>query len=293
MPALLLANGSHLGDPARRTFDIDWLRPEALFGVSGMDPLTHGVLWSLSLNLAFYVGVSLLRSPDFGSGYRPPSSWTTRWDLKRPNAACLASRPRSATSRNWSSAFSGPSAQRCRLPSTLPGSDEEHSIAEITPIRKFARFVEHLLAGVLGTSSGAPGARNHAARRDMQPEDVVRLLDETSHVDPVHRELLPRRAREICPRGSASSTPTCAGPRGISVINSCSNIRTAWWPWAADRRSDPVQRKRGWVVSADVDAAVARRLAHMRAGKAHFTSGSCRTGRSWRFSAIRCRAADS
>src|SRR6267378_7369619 len=27
--------------------------------------------------------------------------------------------------------------------------------------------------------------------------------------------------------------------------------------------------KRGWVVSADVEAAVARRLAHMRAGKAH------------------------
>ena len=40
-----------------------WLRPEALLGSQGFDPITHGVLWSLSVNLLLYVLVSLRFRP--------------------------------------------------------------------------------------------------------------------------------------------------------------------------------------------------------------------------------------
>ena len=40
-----------------------WLRPEALFGLGGLDPLTHSLFWSLLANAGLYVGVSLWRSP--------------------------------------------------------------------------------------------------------------------------------------------------------------------------------------------------------------------------------------
>ena len=44
-------------------FGIGWLRPHALFGVEGMDPLLHALFWSLCLNaLAFVVG-SLVSFP--------------------------------------------------------------------------------------------------------------------------------------------------------------------------------------------------------------------------------------
>lgn len=39
------------------------LRPEALMGVSGLDPLVHSVMWSLSLNLLAFVSMSLLTFP--------------------------------------------------------------------------------------------------------------------------------------------------------------------------------------------------------------------------------------
>ena len=39
---------------------IEWLRPQALFGLDFLDPLSHGVWWSLISNLVLYVGVSLL-----------------------------------------------------------------------------------------------------------------------------------------------------------------------------------------------------------------------------------------
>lgn len=38
-------------------FGVDWLRPDALFGIYGMDPLVHGIMWSMLLNTAmFFVG---------------------------------------------------------------------------------------------------------------------------------------------------------------------------------------------------------------------------------------------
>ena len=42
---------------------IGWLRPEALFGVSGMDPLLHAMFWSLSLNTGVFLAGSLLTFP--------------------------------------------------------------------------------------------------------------------------------------------------------------------------------------------------------------------------------------
>jgi signal transduction histidine kinase len=42
---------------------IEWLRPYALFGLEGLDPLVHSVFWSLTLNVAVFVVVSLLRDP--------------------------------------------------------------------------------------------------------------------------------------------------------------------------------------------------------------------------------------
>ena len=54
LPAAILAEGP-LG--------IAWLRPQALFGIEGLDPIVHTTLWSLSLNTAAFVAVSMLSFP--------------------------------------------------------------------------------------------------------------------------------------------------------------------------------------------------------------------------------------
>ncbi len=43
---------------------LDWLRPTALFGLQGLDTLSHGVFWSLFLNVATYLLVSTLTTQD-------------------------------------------------------------------------------------------------------------------------------------------------------------------------------------------------------------------------------------
>ncbi len=44
-------------------FGIGWLRPQALFGIEGLDPTVHAVVWSLTLNTLFFVVVSLATFP--------------------------------------------------------------------------------------------------------------------------------------------------------------------------------------------------------------------------------------
>ena len=44
-------------------FGLDWLRPQALFGFEGLDPLVHAVLLSMSINTLVFVLVSLITLP--------------------------------------------------------------------------------------------------------------------------------------------------------------------------------------------------------------------------------------
>lgn len=54
MSETILANGP---------FGIGWLRPQALFGITGLDPMVHTVLWSLTLNVATFCIASLISFP--------------------------------------------------------------------------------------------------------------------------------------------------------------------------------------------------------------------------------------
>lgn len=54
MPATVIENGP---------FGWAWLKPEALFGVSGLDPLVHAVFWSMFFNIALFVAVSIASEP--------------------------------------------------------------------------------------------------------------------------------------------------------------------------------------------------------------------------------------
>ncbi|MFP7571110.1 ATP-binding protein [Marivita sp. S2033] len=44
-------------------FGLTWLKPHALFGISGIDELMHALLWSMTFNVVSFVGVSLLSFP--------------------------------------------------------------------------------------------------------------------------------------------------------------------------------------------------------------------------------------
>lgn len=64
IPALVkegLVSASVLADGL---WGIAWLRPTALLGLTGLDPTTHGIFWSLFVNLVLFVLVSLFTEQD-------------------------------------------------------------------------------------------------------------------------------------------------------------------------------------------------------------------------------------
>jgi len=54
MPEAVLENGP---------FGVGWLRPQALFGIEGLDTIVHSVMWSMLLNTAAFCAASLLSFP--------------------------------------------------------------------------------------------------------------------------------------------------------------------------------------------------------------------------------------
>ncbi|SLN57512.1 Sensor protein KdpD [Aquimixticola soesokkakensis] len=49
---------------AQGPFGITALRPQALFGLAGIDPVVHAVIWSMLVNTGLFVAVSLVSFPD-------------------------------------------------------------------------------------------------------------------------------------------------------------------------------------------------------------------------------------
>ncbi|MFN3179603.1 MAG: HD domain-containing protein, partial [Thermus sp.] len=48
---------------AEGPFGLGWLRPQALFGIAGIDPLLHAIFWSLTLNTFAFLAGSLVSFP--------------------------------------------------------------------------------------------------------------------------------------------------------------------------------------------------------------------------------------
>jgi Na+/proline symporter len=63
LPALLPALGFDRYWLDAGLLGISWLKPHALFGLTGWDALTHGVFWSLLINTALFVLISLRFRP--------------------------------------------------------------------------------------------------------------------------------------------------------------------------------------------------------------------------------------
>jgi Na+/proline symporter/signal transduction histidine kinase len=269
MPALLQASGNGADILTAGPFDIAWLKPQALFGLTGMDTLTHGVFWSLSLNLLTYIGVSLLRAPGLRERLQAAKFLEEAVGAEAPERSLPRSSATVADLRELVERFLGPDLTTIAFAqySAKAGRDKLDREAHAGP--ELARYVEHLLAGVLGTSSARLVLSTTLRGHDMQPEDVVRLLDETSHAIQFNRELLRAALENLS--------------QGVSVVDR--NLCLVAWNQRYQQMFDyppgmvmvgrPIEdlihynAQRGWLRSENIDSAVARRLAYMRAGRPH------------------------
>jgi signal transduction histidine kinase len=157
---------------------IGWLRPEALFGIEGVDPLVHAVFWSLFLNTGTLVVVSLLTSRS--ALERVQAALFT--DLFRPSAASSPSVIRgSATARDLRFV-----AER------VFGPARAHALFAGVPAVPPPQFIDRLereLAGSIGAASAHVMLSKVVSGDAISIEEVFEMAGETRQAIEYSQEL--------------------------------------------------------------------------------------------------------
>lgn len=258
------------------------LHPQALLGIGGLDPLTHGALWSVGANLTVYVLVSLrarqrlvdrVQAAAFTRGPDAPDP-----DRPRPMPPRQQAGVRVADLKTLAARFLAPEAVDLafvRFGAELGQSLRDPAQADWPLVQK----TERLLAGALGASTARIVMGSALAQADVPLEDMLRVLDETSDERRFKRHLLQSTLENIT--------------QGVSVIDKDLKL-VAWngvylelfdYPPDLIRVGTPIEdvirynAERGDIGPGDVEEQVARRLAHMRSGSPHVYERRRRDGR--------------
>ncbi|MCM2340030.1 sensor histidine kinase [Rhodoferax sp.] len=167
---------------------LSWLLPEQLFGLRGLDNLTHSLFWSLLVNIGAYVGLSLWRAPN---GQEASQALLFVDVFERTTTA----RP-----VFWRGRATVPDL--LRLCERFMGSDRTQtlfsayarqvgasSLSGITPDARLVQFVETQLAGAVGSASARVLVASSVEEETLTPDDVLRILDETSQLRAHSQEL--------------------------------------------------------------------------------------------------------
>ena len=186
----LFANAGWLGNGfvENGPFDIAMLKPQALFGLE-LEPLTHGVVWSLALNLFAYISLSLTRGlrpleaiqaeafltselPESSASFRTTRSPVTVGQLQETVARYLGEE------RTLRSYVDYETSRGLMLnPSVI--ADEQ-----------VVRFTENLLARAVGASSSRLVLALLMESHTQNPSEANRLLGQASDALRHNRDLL-------------------------------------------------------------------------------------------------------
>jgi signal transduction histidine kinase/ActR/RegA family two-component response regulator len=169
-------------------FGIDWLRPQALFGVD-LQPLVHGVIMSLLANVTLYIGCSL--------GWRPTAIERVQADLfvptsLTPMAPSFRLRRASVTVEELTSSvarYLGEERTRESFRSFAASrrvSLEPHAEADF----QLLQYGEYLLASAIGAASSRLVLSLLLRKRTVSTKAALKLLDDANAAIHYNREIL-------------------------------------------------------------------------------------------------------
>ena len=177
-------------------FGSELLRPYELFGLTGLDPITHAVFWSMLFNIGLLVGVSLysrqtpieqIQAALFVDAFRElrPGREAQIWHgtASIPELRGLVARFMGAQQAN--DMFTHYARRR--------GIDLENQLGADADL---VSFTERVLAGAIGSASARVMVSSVVKGEALSIEGVMQILDETSQVMEYSRRL-EQKSREL------------------------------------------------------------------------------------------------
>lgn len=244
------------------------LTPTALFGLSGLDPLTHGAFWSLTINALLYVVISRYASQRLVDRIQA-SAFVDVYNKDLTEPSRLHSTVTVGDLQMLTERFLGLSRTQHAFTGYALQRDQEPPLSGEKATPELIAFTERLLAGVIGASSARIVLASTLRGKEMQIGDVVSIVDEASQALRFNRSLLQSTIENI--------------GLGISVVDQ--QLRLVAWnrPYVemfsypeglicVGRSIEEIFRYnalKGEYGPGNVEEQVNRRLNHIRSGKPH------------------------
>lgn len=249
-------------------FGIGLLRPYALFGLQGLDPLTHGVFWSLCANILCYVYFSktaVQRSVDRNqatlfveipkpypglTGFYSPSHLRVR-DLLTIAERCLGSERAQQAFAHYAQ------QQGVKLEADFPATMD------------LFRFTERMLARVMGASSARILLGTMLSRQTDNMANAVAMMDEAAELIQFNHQLLQTSIETI-------SHGICVVDKALNIVAwNSTYVRLFDYPEGLIQLGRPIadvyryNARCGYYPETDLDTAVQRRVALLQQGGPH------------------------
>jgi Na+/proline symporter/signal transduction histidine kinase len=176
-------------------FGTELLRPQQLFGLSGLDDITHCLFWSMLVNIGCYVGISLVKGPSAAEHGQA----TVFVDALKHAAGAGSRFWRGSASVNDLLAllgrFLGPERAREAFAAYARGGGAKSSEA-LAADAGLVHHTESLLAGTIGSASARVMVASVVEEEPLDLDEVMSIIDEASQVLAYSRQL-EQKSREL------------------------------------------------------------------------------------------------
>ena len=180
-------------------FGIELLRPQQLFGLTGLDQISHCLLWSLLANIGAYVGFSLAGSPAAREARQAELfvdvlrvDEAGRWHGRL--APGSGSREQVTELLALAGRFLGP--EKARQAFARYAASRDMTLDTLEADANLVYFAEAQLAGAIGSASARVMVASVVEEEPLGLDEVMNILDEASQVRAYSHEL-EEKSREL------------------------------------------------------------------------------------------------
>ncbi|NEX21516.1 histidine kinase [Thiorhodococcus mannitoliphagus] len=167
---------------------LDFLAPMALFGLTGWNPITHGLFWSLVANLGAFLIVSSLREPNATEATQA-RTYVDALRHRQPTSAPLwRGSADIAELMRLAERFLGVERTR-RAFTDYAGSRDLPSLDVLPADGQTVSFAETLLSGAIGGASARLMVASVTEEEALGLDEVLDILDEASQIRAYSREI--------------------------------------------------------------------------------------------------------
>ena len=197
LPALARSGWLSLGLLEQGPFGIELLKPLHLFGLLGLDPITHAMIWSMIANIGAYVGVSLSVSQS-ANEHRQASLFV---DVFKHTGEVGGARFWRGTASvpdlyNLLARFLGGATADSAFDEYASAKGLRWTDAHLAADAELVHFVEVQLAGAIGAASARVMVASVVKEEALTVDEVRDILDEASQVV-VYSHRLEQKSREL------------------------------------------------------------------------------------------------